>query len=120
VTWFALGRAVERIGIGAFKVLVLAAVLYDWHKQTLAPWWGRIRCPVAPQPARKIVSYTLYLYCNFSGYTDIVIGVARFPRQFLAGKFRPAVFGAQFHGFLGALAHDPIQLAKDLRLQSAD
>ena len=31
VTWFAFGRGIERIAIGAFKVMVLAAILIQWH-----------------------------------------------------------------------------------------
>jgi len=79
VGWFTGGSAVERIIIGFFKVLVLSALLHEWHKQSLDIL--AIRSAPADRivaSAEALIGYTIYLYCNFSGYTDIVIGVARF------------------------------------------
>jgi D-alanyl-lipoteichoic acid acyltransferase DltB (MBOAT superfamily) len=79
LNWIAFGKSLERIASGAFKVVVLAALLYGVHQdaqsalQTASPISQRVVVGTA-----ILVSYTLYLYCNFSGYTDIVIGVARF------------------------------------------
>jgi D-alanyl-lipoteichoic acid acyltransferase DltB (MBOAT superfamily) len=79
VTWFATGRSIERIIFGLFKVLVLATIFDEWHIQSLSllathdTLIGR-----ATIGAESLVGYTIYLYCNFSGYTDIVIGIARF------------------------------------------
>ena len=61
-----------------------------------------------------------YLYFNFSGYMDVVIGVARFFRIALPENFdRPFLVGER-HRFLEPLAHHTVQLAKDLCLQSTD
>jgi len=79
LTIIAAGRAVERIVIGLFKVLVLAMILSTVQTQATAELgpglglWDRIGTALV-----SIGIYPLYLYCNFSGYTDIVIGVARF------------------------------------------
>ena len=64
--------------------------------------------------------YPIYLYFNFSGYMDVVIGVARFFGIVLAGELRPAVLVGKLHQFLEPLAHHFIQLVENLRLQPAD
>ncbi len=79
VTAFAAGRAVERIAIGFFKVSIVALVLHDIQAQALAalsetaPLWSRVQNGIL-----IAVTYPLFLYANFSGYVDVVIGVARF------------------------------------------
>ena len=79
VTAFAAGRAVERIVIGFFKVAIVSLVLHDIQAQALAalsdgaPLWSRVGNGIV-----IAVAYPLFLYANFSGYTDVVIGVARF------------------------------------------
>ncbi len=76
---FAAGRALERIVIGFFKVSIVALALHDIQAQALAalsdtaPLWSRVECGVL-----IAVAYPLFLYANFSGYVDVVIGVARF------------------------------------------
>lgn len=74
-----IGSAIERIAIGAFKVLVMAAFISIWQKQGIqdlsadAPLLDRALAGIALS-----AFYTIYLYFNFSGYTDIVIGIGRF------------------------------------------
>jgi alginate O-acetyltransferase complex protein AlgI len=81
-------RALERIVIGFFKVLVVSPVLGYAHQ----------RCIVAasslPSPSARVLDATLILalfpvllYVNFSGYTDVVIGAARFLRLDLPENF---------------------------------
>lgn len=79
LTWPMIGRASERIALGFFKVVVLSAILHAVHTRALADF------AAAPAMSGRIaavltitVGYTFYLYCNFSGYTDIVIGAAIF------------------------------------------
>lgn len=86
--WDDFGVAIERIAIGMFKVIVLAAILNAMHHNTLAA------LPTASSLGERVgeglllsVGYTLYLYCNFSGYTDIVIGAARLGRLHLPENF---------------------------------
>ena len=50
-----------------------------------------------------MVSYTFYLYCNFSGYTDIVIGVARFLGNILPENFNRPFSALNLMGVLVAL-----------------
>ena len=76
------------------------------------------------------VGYTFYLYCNFSGYTDIVIGLARFYRLELPENFnRPfsatsfLEFWSRWHmtlsGWLKTYVYNPLVLALMARFPSA-
>ncbi len=85
---FVAGEAIERIIVGFFKVNVLSLVFSSVHTSALArlsraqPFDERVLTA-----AVIAVSYTFYLYCNFSGYIDIVIGLARFLRLKLPENF---------------------------------
>ncbi len=82
-------EAFSRIVTGYFKLAIFSAVLLDWHQRLVA-------APLEPQwPIHFTVTlglsaslYMLYMYYNFAGYMDVVIGVGRF-RIPLAGEFRP-------------------------------
>jgi alginate O-acetyltransferase complex protein AlgI len=73
-----LGRSVERIVVGFFKVFVLSAALIALQHQLLdglnadQTFSARLESGVA-----IVAIYPIYLYFNFSGYTEFVIGVAR-------------------------------------------
>jgi alginate O-acetyltransferase complex protein AlgI len=89
-----LGGAVWRMMSGAFKVLIISAALHAWQRQEIAAL-----APTLPLPQRAlhgalvVVLYPFFLYANFSGYTDFVIGIARLFRLRLPENFdRP--FGA--------------------------
>ena len=91
------GNAVQRIIVGLFKVAILSDLM-----QTLQTTALHALTPDQPLTRRVTLAaitaafYPLYLYFNFSGYTDVVIGVARFlglslpenfDRPFAAGNF---------------------------------
>ncbi len=91
------GSAIERIVVGFFKTNVMALVFSLVQGQALSQlsasplWTTRVL-----QGAIAIASYPFFLYCNFSGYIDIVIGIARligiqlpenFDRPFSASSF---------------------------------
>lgn len=91
------GRAIERIIRGFFKANVLALLFSMLQTNALA------RIMSAPDErsrmmagATAIASYGFFLYCNFSGYIDIVLGIAQllgitlpenFNRPFAADSF---------------------------------
>jgi D-alanyl-lipoteichoic acid acyltransferase DltB (MBOAT superfamily) len=99
------GRSLERVVIGSFKVLVLSSALSAWQQQLLdsISQTGSVQDRLID--ATVIVGlYPVYLYCNFSGYTDIVIGVTswfgmrlpeNFSRPFQAENF--IVFWTRWH-----------------------
>jgi len=76
---FEAGEGIHRIVVGFFKVVVLSWLLIGLQKESLdalsAGQVARMRIFTGVAIA---VSYPLYLYANFSGYTDIVVGVGRF------------------------------------------
>ena len=68
-----LNRALLRILVGLTKYLVLAALL---NQYTYA---GLLRDGHPHQKIELVIamfSYTLYLYCNFSGFCDMVVGIS--------------------------------------------
>jgi alginate O-acetyltransferase complex protein AlgI len=83
-----VGRGLERIVVGFFKVSVLALVFSLLHSEAIAALSlnQSIRTR-ALTGAIIAASYTIYLYFNFSGYTDIVIGIAKFLRITLPENF---------------------------------
>jgi alginate O-acetyltransferase complex protein AlgI len=97
LTWWLAGTAMERVVIGFFKVVIVSALLFHLHQDALAAFTVAVG-----SPARIIEvcvlggAYSLYLYFNFSGYCDIVIGIAalfgltlpeNFNRPFSANNF---------------------------------
>jgi alginate O-acetyltransferase complex protein AlgI len=94
---FTTAAAVERIVIGLFKANVAALLLSTYHTRAIAAL-------ASPEPAvwrvahaaMIVVYYPFFLYCNVSGYIDIVIGIGRllgltlpenFNRPFAADNF---------------------------------
>lgn len=84
----AAGSAVERIIVGFFKVDVISTVLSAAQHEALnaltpvQSFWVRIGLGAA-----VVALYPLYLYANFSGYTDFVIGAGRFLGLLLPENF---------------------------------
>jgi D-alanyl-lipoteichoic acid acyltransferase DltB (MBOAT superfamily) len=76
---FFVGEGLHRIAVGFFKIAVLSWLFSILQKQALEslpsnPLWGSKALTAASIAAL----YPLYLYFNFSGYTDMVVGVGRF------------------------------------------
>jgi alginate O-acetyltransferase complex protein AlgI len=90
----------ERIIRGFFKVNVLALLL-DSYRQVA---FERLTLPV-PFPAKiagafeLAVVYPFFLYCNFSGYIDIVIALARLMRVRLPENFDRPFSASSFLDF---------------------
>lgn len=123
------GRAIERIIVGFFKVNVLSMLFSTEQKHTLA-----FLSPADPFSLRLLhgvaafASYPLFLYCNFSGYIDIVIGIAVFLRLRLPENFdRPFSsdnfinFWSRWHitlsQWLKTYVYNPIAIAGMRRFQ---
>ena len=84
---------------------------------------GLLRSVGATVGARHLVAgaygYAVQIYCDFSAYSDMAIGIAallgyRFPRNF-DQPYRARLAA----GFLAALAHQPVELAARLSLRVA-
>ncbi len=125
-----VGEGLHRIAVGFFKVAVLSWLFSLLQKQALAalpgsPLWGS----KALTGALIAALYPLYLYFNFSGYTDIVIGLARFFRFALPENFnRPFSAGSiidlwnSWHmtlsGWLKSYVFNPLLLVSMRRVTS--
>jgi alginate O-acetyltransferase complex protein AlgI len=83
-----LGWAVWRMVLGAFKVMIVSTALRAAQHHEMAalpavqPWVLRLG-----EGALIAVIYPIFLYANFSGYTDFVIGAARLFRLRLPENF---------------------------------
>jgi alginate O-acetyltransferase complex protein AlgI len=83
-----VGEALERIIVGFFKVNVLSLFLSIVRANALNSLNQNGPASVRILNGAVIAAvYPLYLYCNFSGYIDIVIGIARFLRIQLPENF---------------------------------
>lgn len=77
-------RALTLIARGLFKKMVIADLLYV---QIVRPAFGAPGTLSSLDSITAIYAYAVQLYCDFSGYTDIAIGVAlllgfKFPENF--------------------------------------
>ncbi len=83
-----VGNGLERVIVGFFKVNVIALILSTLQNHAILAL-----SPEQPLMARAVTgaivaaTYPVYLYYNFSGYTDIVIGIASFMRITLPENF---------------------------------
>lgn len=83
-----MGEAIERIIVGFFKANVLALPFSAAHELGLAAL--RAQSPLENKivaAAIAFASYPFFLYCNFSGYIDIVIGIGALMRNTLPENF---------------------------------
>lgn len=119
----AVGAALERIVLGFFKVAVLSPVLFFYQHGALGA------LAASPALAERVLFaavgfglYPVYLYFNFSGYTDFVIGAARFLRLELPENFdRPFLafgyldFWARWHmtlsNWLKTYVYSPLMMS---------
>jgi D-alanyl-lipoteichoic acid acyltransferase DltB (MBOAT superfamily) len=126
-----IGVAAWRMVLGAFKVLILSAALHAWQSDQIAALTPNLPAGQrALTGAFIVVLYPLFLYANFSGYTDFVIGAARlfrlrlpenFDRPFGAGNF--IEFWGRWHislsQWLRSYVFNPLLMAWMRRYRSA-
>ena len=86
-------RAIERIIVGFFKVTIVSPVLFYVHTRAVALAAQPLSAPQqAVDGGLLLLIFPIYIYFNFSGYMDFVIGVARFLRIELPENFdRPFI-----------------------------
>ena len=95
-----VGLQLERIIRGFFKVNVLAMIFDMVRVDALAQMGYNLPLPLKLYAAfRLAVLYPLFLYCNFSGYIDIVIAIARLMRVRLPENFDRPFAASSFLDF---------------------
>jgi D-alanyl-lipoteichoic acid acyltransferase DltB (MBOAT superfamily) len=96
--------AIERVIQGFFKVYIVSVLLNLSHQSLIESFATQDGAERILRAAALTAVYPIYLYFNFSGYTDFVIGVARFlhielpenfDRPFTAGNF--ITFWSRWH-----------------------
>ncbi len=125
-----MGAALERIVVGYFKVAIVSALLSMLQHGAIDDLLagGTLADRVGAGVLVASV-YPVYLYFNFSGYVDVVIGVARFFRIELPENFnRPfaaesfIIFWSRWHmtlsGWLKTYVYNPIMMAGMTRVTS--
>ena len=85
---FSLGEGLHRVAVGFSKVAVLSWLCSLLQKEAIRalPGSGLFREKILIGAAIAVL-YPLYLYFNFSGYTDMMIGIGRFFRFTLPENF---------------------------------
>ena len=103
------------LSIGLFKKVCLAdsvapyanaafdAVDHGVNLSSAAAWWGAL-------------AYTFQLYFDFSGYSDMAIGIARLFGDQAAAELQRPLSRGEHHRVLAALAHDIVALSARLPL----
>lgn len=95
-----IGVQLERIVLGFFKVNVLAMLLHAFQQDALAQLHPNFPLSLKLFAAFKLaLLYPLFLYCNFSGYIDIVIALARLMRIRLPENFNRPFSASSFIDF---------------------
>lgn len=96
----AVGLQLVRIVRGFFKVSVLSVVLRSIQEDALAQMHQSYPLSLRFLAAfRLAVVYPFFLYCNFSGYIDIVIALARLMRVRLPENFDRPFSSSSFLDF---------------------
>ena len=100
--------------IGLFKKVVFADSLGFFADEIFAFAAGPgISAPRCATPGSASLAYALQIYFDFSGYSDMAIGLAADVRLPPAGQFQLAVPRRQHHRFLAALAHDAVGVLRE-------
>ncbi len=69
-SWSNVWYGFQRIVFGLFKKLVIA----DWIGYFIQPWWESASFWLR---ALALLGYSIQIYCDFAGYSDIAIGSSR-------------------------------------------
>ena len=94
------GQGIERIVVGFFKVSIVSAALWSEHLRALHALGTDASAGLRLVDGLSIaLVYPVYLYFNFSGYIDIVIGVAKFFGLELPENFNRPFSSENFIGF---------------------
>jgi D-alanyl-lipoteichoic acid acyltransferase DltB (MBOAT superfamily) len=106
----AVGAGVVLIAIGLVKKVAIADLL---AREVVDPVFAVPEAYAAPDVALALYAYAAQIYCDFSGYTDIAIGVAlllgfvfpqNFNRPYRAASFRE--FWQRWHMTLSRFLRD--------------
>lgn len=96
-------RAFRRVIVGYGKVIIVSgiadALFLRVSGRILTPYLSPAGAHLMAAYATSAIAYTIYLYFNFSGYMDIVIGVGRLLGQDLPENFNKPFLARDFLEF---------------------
>jgi D-alanyl-lipoteichoic acid acyltransferase DltB (MBOAT superfamily) len=125
-----IGLQLERIVRGFFKVNVLGMLFHAFQEDAINQMVQPVSYEFKMWAAFRVaVLYPVFLYCNFSGYIDIVIAVARLMRVRLPENFNRPFSASSFLDFwnrwhitlstwLKTYVYNPLLLALMRRISS--
>jgi D-alanyl-lipoteichoic acid acyltransferase DltB (MBOAT superfamily) len=97
-----IGSGVERIVIGLFKTNVLATLLFAMRGSALVALEAQgVKAAHTSTAIAVFAIYPLFLYCNFAGYIDIVIGISQLFARRLPENFDRPFSATNFIDFWG-------------------
>ena len=112
----AVGSGVLLIALGLVKKVVIA----DFLARTLVdPVFAVPQAYSAPDVLLAAYGYAAQIYCDFSGYTDMAIGLALLMGYVFPQNFRSPYRVDRLPRLLAALAHDAVALPARLPLHPA-
>ena len=105
-----------RFAVGLAKKLLIADPIGAGRRSSCSRWRH-------PTPSGRVwlavICYAIQIYFDFSGYSDMAIGMARMFGFRFPENFNYPYSADLDPGFLAALAHDAVGLVPRLRLHSA-
>ena len=112
----AVGSGLALIGLGLVKKVVIA----DYLARTIVdPVFAVPESYGAPDVWMAAYAYTAQIYCDFSGYTDIAIGLALLMGYVFPQNFMSPYRSLGLPRLLAPLAHDALALPARLPLHPA-
>ena len=112
----AVGAGVVLIALGLVKKVAIADFL---ARSVVDDVFAVPQAYAAPDVALAAYAYAAQIYCDFSGYTDIAIGVALLIGFVFPQNFNSPYRATSFSRLLAPLAHDAVALPARLPLHPA-
>ena len=112
----AVGSGVFLIGLGLVKKVVLADLI---ARNLVDPVYAVPEAYGSADTMLALYGYAAQIYCDFSGYTDIAIGLALLMGFVFPRNFDRPYSSTQLPRVLAPLAHDALALPARLHLHPA-
>ncbi len=112
----AVGSGLALIALGVVKKVVIADYL---ARAVVEPVFAVPQAYTGPNLLLAAYGYAAQIYCDFSGYTDIAIGLALLLGFIFPQNFRQPLPGHRLSRLLAALAHDAVAVSARLPVHPA-
>ena len=98
------------VGLSQIFILGLSqkVLIADQLSQIVEAVFDRTPLPSMTESWIGLLGYTLQIYFDFAGYSNMAIGLRTRSRVHVPSKFSPSVHGTIHHGILAPMAHLPL------------